>query len=571
MSAAVDQNGLFQRLRWRLFVNAWREFMEGSIIRPLTIFLVSVFVCAFVFGVSWAGFRFLIEAMKVPADGQILVTFIALMFFTLGGALVFSTALILHASLFTSPESAFLLSRPVSADHIFAYKFQTAMGFSSWAFVLLGCPVLITYGMVNWAPWWFYALMPVYFLGFVLIPGTLGAMLTLLVVNFVPNQRRTVLVLVVIACVLLIGWWLWGLIVETRDLSAIGDSGGMASAILNRASFSSSLGMPSSWVARGLHAAAQGKPAGEFWYLALLWSNGLFAYLVVTWASAYLYRRGFNRVATGGDLRQRYGNIWLDRLLLWCLPFVKPTTRQLVLKDFRTFRRDVQQWGQVVLFLVLLAVYFTSIRRMFVDFKWAWQNWLSLMNLFVISLLVCTFTGRFIFPLLSLEGRKFWILGLLPVQRDDLLWGKFGFSAVGGLVLAVPMVLLSDVMLGMPWQGMLVHGFTAVVVVVGLSGMSVGLGAVMPDFREADPSKIVTGFGGTVNLVLGLLYLLVAVSLMSLPYHAFMAGAKGPNDASHPMMWPVVLLSQAGGLALGAFATFYPLHLGAETLRKIEF
>ena len=34
---------------------------------------------------------------------------------------------------------------------------------------------------------------------------------------------------------------------------------------------------------------------------------------------------------------------------------------------------------------------------------------------------MCAYTGRFIFPMLSLEGNKFWILGLLPLH----LWRSF--------------------------------------------------------------------------------------------------------------------------------------------------
>ena len=56
------------------------------------------------------------------------------------------------------------------------------------------------------------------------------------------------------------------------------------------------------------------------------------------------------------------------------------------------------------------------------------------MNLSVVGLLMSTFTTRFVFPLVSLEGRHFWLLGLLPLKRDTILWAKFLFS-VGRLVL----------------------------------------------------------------------------------------------------------------------------------------
>src|SRR5207248_95074 len=85
---------------------------------------------------------------------------------------VFSCGLILYGSLFSSAEAAFLLSQPLDDDQVFAYKFQGAVAFSSWAFLLLGGPVLIAYGIVCHAPWSFYVLfLPLSFLGFILLPG----------------------------------------------------------------------------------------------------------------------------------------------------------------------------------------------------------------------------------------------------------------------------------------------------------------------------------------------------------------------------------------------------------------
>ena len=58
----------------------------------------------------------------------------------------------------------------------------------------------------------------------------------------------------------------------------------------------------------------------------------------------------------------------------------------------------------------------------------SWRNLVSFLNLSVTALILSTFTSRFIFPLLSLEGRNFWVLGLLPLGRAQILWGKFAFS-----------------------------------------------------------------------------------------------------------------------------------------------
>src|SRR5262249_27532087 len=104
--------------------------------------------------------------------------------------------LILYSSLFTSPEARFLLHLPAPADRIFAYKFQGALAFSSWAFLLLGAPVLIAYGLIYGAPLPYFALLPLFFLGFVLLPGSLGALIIVLVVNAIPKRRRKLLILI---------------------------------------------------------------------------------------------------------------------------------------------------------------------------------------------------------------------------------------------------------------------------------------------------------------------------------------------------------------------------------------
>src|SRR5262249_59557128 len=88
----------------------------------------------------------------------------------------------------------FLLSGPARADQVFAYKFQGAVIFSSWAFLLLGSPILIAYGLAFSVPWYFYVFLPLFFLGFVLLPGSLGALLCLLVANCLPRHFRHVLI-----------------------------------------------------------------------------------------------------------------------------------------------------------------------------------------------------------------------------------------------------------------------------------------------------------------------------------------------------------------------------------------
>jgi ABC-2 type transport system permease protein len=171
--------------------------------------------------------------------------------------------------------------------------------------------------------------------------------------------------------------------------------------------------------------------------------------------------------------------------------------------------------------------------------------------------------------MLSLEGKKFWILGLLPLRRQRLLWGKFVFSAVGSLVIAEGLIVVSDVMLDMPFFTLALHALTVGVLAVGLSGLSVGLGACMPTFQETDPSKIAAGFGGTLNLVAELMLLIGVIVLIALPWHAQVALVKPEPGVSRNDL--LSLLGVVPGVAVGALGAWLPMRAGARALARMEF
>jgi ABC-2 type transport system permease protein len=571
----VDQIHLFGWLRRRLLHNAVRVLVEQSSLRVVSIVLTSFVIWLFVFGVSWSGFHFLTSrGQNVPAFGQIIGVLFDFMFAALAVMLVFSTGLILYSSLFNSAEAAFLLSTPARSDQVFAHKYRGAIAFSSWGFLLLGSPVLLAYGAVYGVNWLFFIFLPLFFVGFVLLPGCAGSLACFLVVNLIPRRRKQVLIALALVVVAGVALWLYRASVTLHSSS---DNREMLNQLLGGAGISQTVFTPSHWMTKGLQAAGQGSflfssqgDPGALYYLALLWSNGLFAYVLTAWVAGRLYRRGYNRLATGGSLRKRYGGGWLDRLLNATVGFLDPQTRLLIVKDFRAFRREPAQWAQILIFSGLLILYFTNVRRLVLtQVEWVYQNGLSLLNLTTIGLLLCIWTGRFIYPMLSLEGKKFWILGLLPLRRERLLWGKFAFSAVGSLVIAETLILLSDLMLSMPWFAIGLHVLTVAVLAAGLSGLSVGLGACMPTFNETDPSKIAAGFGGTLNLVAELMFLIGVIVVMALPWHAQVAFARPVEGVSGEDL--LSLFGVLPGLLLGALGVWVPLRAGTRALARMEF
>jgi ABC-2 type transport system permease protein len=562
---------LFQKLRWQLLNNSLRQLLAQSVVRLATILACSVLIWGLIFGLSFAGFHELKVRWDVPLDLRVIELVLDLLFATLSVMLTFSTGIILYSSLFASAESQFLMSLPVADDHVLAYRLQGSIAFSSWAFVLLGSPILIAYGLEigDGAPWYYYVALPLFFLGFILMPGSLGAVACLLLVNFVPRHRRQVFIGVIALMVFGVVAWVYS---QYRQAAVSAPfSRTWFEGVLSDLSIFGGRWVPFHWVARGLKLSALGRPIDMLYYLGLVWGNGLFAYVATLWLARHLYRRGLNRAASGGTLRRRYGGAWLDAAVARLLFFVDSQIRLLVVKDFRTFRRDPAQWAQVLIFIGLGALYFFNMRRFYEqDLGRPFKNFISLLTLTAGSLLMCAYTGRFIFPMLSLEGSKFWILGLLPLDRARLIWGKFAFSATGCLLAGGFLVVFSNLMLGMPASLVMMHAATIAVLALGLSGLSVGLGACLPNFRENDPSKIAMGFGGLLNVVAGLLLLLLLVTLMALPGHIIYARAPDmPLPISALPWW--VWAPHLAGLIIGVAATAIPLRAGVRALRAMEF
>lgn len=561
----ADQGRIFRRLRLTLFRNGFRLALENGRARLFSTLLTCLIVAVFTFTVGVYLFTQL-EKNKIPFKGAIVEALFDLLFFTLGSMLLFSTGIILFASLFTSSESSYLLCSPARADHIFATKFQSAIAFSSWGFVVLGIPIFLAFGIVSGVPWYFYALLPAFLLGYVLLPGSVSAALCLLLMRYMPRNRRQFFLLVGLVFAVLGMIWVYRVGIGLKKTFA--SNGRELNDLIDQFDLLRSAFAPSHWMTRGVMAAARGEFAGALLPLAQVWSNGLVLFVVATWIAKRVYRTAYDRFAGSGRGKKIYKTSRLDRLMESLVFYLDARTRVLVVKDFRTFRRDPTQWALLIIFGLLMMLGASNFRQYYAaDLAMMDKYAISLMNLSGTAILLCAGLSRFIFPLMSLEGRKFWILGLTPISRDQLLWGKFVFAATGSLVFAEGLILTSDLLIGLPLEGVVLHGVVVAIIATGLSAINVGLGAYMPTFKETDPSKIVVGFGGTVNMVVGLGFLVAVIGLMAVPFHAAELAKAGKGGFTTP--W--VFAGMPVGVVLGVVAVVLPLRAGARSLREMEF
>jgi ABC-2 type transport system permease protein len=422
---------------------------------------------------------------------------------------------------------------------------------------------------------------------FVYIPCSIGAILCMLVIHKLPQLRRIVVVGALVALVIAVMPMVWKT-VNSQQSRLFGNE--WFQETLARFKFTQQEWLPSTWLTNGLLEAARESTwvvsdkesdlpiVQSALYLALLVSNALFLHVLTVWAAKRWFRVSYANFSCRRTRKRTIRIAISDRIAGFVLSGFPVPIQLLLIKDWRLLRRDPVQWSQFLIFFGLLGLYFLNVDRFnnpHSDIGYVtWINMVSFLNLAVVGLILSTFTTRFIYPMISLEGHCFWILGLLPVERDTLLWSKFWFASLGSWVPCSLLVLLSDAMLSVPLMVIGVHQLTCVLLCLGLSSIAVGFGAMMPNFGETSPSKIAAGFGGTLNLVLSALYIMVVVVLTALPCHFYLLAGKGPwgaafVDPQYLKMW--LVLGTGTSIVVGAIATIVPLRRGLHAFRQLEF
>ncbi|NDC63840.1 MAG: hypothetical protein EBZ59_07655 [Planctomycetia bacterium] len=570
------ESQLFLRLRATIAWETVRSMLSEARLRLSLVAMLSAMFWASLYGLFMEAFTFL-DALHAEVISLLFNAF----FSSLMVMLVFSTGILMYGGLYRSSEARLLITLPCRAETIVAHKFREAVWFSSWGFVLLGSPMLVAYGVVRNSPWTYFVLLAPFMLSFVVIPATIGSICCMAMVAWLPRLRLQAFSLAA-AAVCLGGIWIgWSTFAGGR---AQGMTPAWFEQTLARLSITEQKLLPSWWLSTGLiEAARRGDGEGESRqalseaakFLALLVANGMMLQLLAGSLARACYLLGYSQLAGEVPSRRRKPIGWFDNALVNAGSAAGRPLRLLLVKDLRLFRRDISQWSQFVIFFGLLGLYFLGLRSF--NYNSAYSSMIGFLNLAVVGLILSTFTTRFVFPMISLEGRRFWILGLLPVHRDQIVWSKFLFSCIGGLAPCCGLVLLSDCMLGIPRRLIVIHEICCVVLCMGLSGIAVGLGARMPDLRESSPSKISSGFGGTLSLVVSSLFIIAVVIIAALPSHLFLAtgllGHGGPQPGGF-LSWASGPQGTAAAIGLvvgiGLAATFVPLALGLRAFRRLE-
>ncbi len=153
---------LLWRLRYRTARTQLARLFVDARLRTILVSSLSVFFWIGLFLLFYEGFTFIVDNVGVPGapyHAQTVQFVFHLFFASLNIMLIFSSGIILYSGLYNSPDATLMLTMPIRPERIVLFKFQEAVFYSSWGFFLLASPIMIAYGIVAGAPWFYYLLL----------------------------------------------------------------------------------------------------------------------------------------------------------------------------------------------------------------------------------------------------------------------------------------------------------------------------------------------------------------------------------------------------------------------------
>ncbi|HEX2750933.1 MAG TPA: hypothetical protein VHM91_23200 [Verrucomicrobiales bacterium] len=565
---------LLARVHWRTFRAKARQTAQHSRLLSVTILL---FLGGYMVAGYWMFNRGLEYVMSMPGIGLMLTTRVLYMtYFFFMVMLIFSNAVLLYSGLFRGKETPWLLTTPLSPRAIFLWKTIESFIVSSWGLAILSAPLLASVGRTFGAGPMFYVKCAVIYPLLLMLPAAVAAMLVAALVRWWGTTLKVITIIVVAlgAWKILSGWFGPS---DLAELAKTTDIGKGFKKVLGFTEVTMNRFLPSAWMSEMmLHWSHGYESRGLFYGLLLLsWA------MMLGWACTAVASRAtfpawnlsqWRRAQRTGRRRQKFSVAlesaftggWLRRV-----PFLRRDTAALIRKDLKEFSRDPAQWVPCLIVFSLLLLYASNLNRA-ADAdpsKPLFKLVLSSLNFGVCSLTLSTLTTRFIFPMFSLEGRRLWILGLSPVGMARVFRQKLlQYAAITGLATCT-LMFISGIKLGMPGPELLYYCGAIIFMSTGLTALALSLGVLFPNFHDASPAKIVSGFGGTLCLILNFLFILGFMAVFIWP-GIFDSGHQGQAWAAQRLWTRVAASASLAGLT-GLIAGV-PIFFSVRRMKRLE-
>lgn len=554
--------------RWKQFRNRLRNPQEERLRVPFILALVVTLWVAIYLIFAKALKYFTAEEMF----GTIAATkLLSMILMTFAFVLIISNVITTFSSFFLSEDLELILAGPVRISSVYAARFLETMGDSSWMVLVFGLPVFAAYGKVFSMPLSFYGVSLVGFACLLVLVSSLAIFFIQLLVRTFPIRRLRD-VFVFIGLLIFVGLYLLFRMIRPEEFL---NPEGFASVVdyVSIMSETSSPLLPTTWMVEALRPYLTGFGHEQIWfYLALLVTAAVGSFRLVGHYHEAFHFDGYSNAleSKGARLsRSRLMGLYtrtLERLL-------SQSSARLVVKETILMARDWGRLGQVLLLGALIVVYlynFSVLPTLENPLATlALKSAIAFVNIGLSGFVMASLGVRFLFPAMSYEGRAFWILKSCPVELRRIFWVKYFFYLIPMLSLGLFLVVMTNRVLGLGTIMFVVSTVTVGFLTVGITSLSLGMGVIHADFKEVDPNRAVTGFGGLMTMIYAGLAVAGVIVLESFPVYRIITSAYF-NHPIHHSEYLLIGSCFVAAFALALYLIIYPVRMGLSRINELE-
>lgn len=478
-----------------------------SFVRFLTFLFV---ILTFLSGTYFLFFKVFNYLLNLEDIGRGFVYRISSLLFTIIFFLLFTSSIITSIStFFRTPELEFLFSTPLKTEHIFFSKLIENGFYASWASLIISLPLIFSIAKVFDVESIYLIKWLILFIGMLFVSTSFGIFIVFLISDLF--KRFSLNFLISLIFIILISSFVFFFIFAKPDVFNLPKNATLeeVTKYLNSLEVEQFKYLPSGLVLQIIFNDINAKSSSVQYFYLLFY---LLTTIIFLWFIIKVYRKkylGFSLLNL--SVKKKRSKILENKILSKNLEIF------LIVKDMIIFFRDPSQWGQSLIFMILLFIYSLSIIRSPIYFKTPFYTYiLSFANLGFSSYIMATLSVRFIYPLISLEGKTFSIIKS-SIRIERYFNSKLIFNILIIFFLGEFLIVMTNIFLKMDLLIIVLSTIITFIFSFGITIINTGFGAILPDFNEKNPSKIASGFGGIVSAIVSLFYVGLSLSILSTP------------------------------------------------------
>ena len=443
-------------------------------------------------------------------------------------------------ALYLAGDMDFLLSAPIPHRAVFLSKLLQAILPNLGLIGFFGLPLLFGLGAAGGYHPLYYPMVIGVIVALALAAAGLASLLVMLTVRVVP-ARRVAEVLGFLGATVSILCSQSGQLANFDRLSA-----GQTTRALQLAARLDTPWSPFGSAGRGLMRLGEGHWLEAAGLLTLVLGLSAIVLAAALAASERLYYSGWARMQAGGKKkglpirlpgRARAGTACRG---------IPPAVQAVMLKDFRTLRRDLRNMSQLVTPLILGVIYAIMLvrsggvpdpgkGRRRPGRSEAMRKALSYGGLAIALFIGWSLLGRLAGMGFSQEARNYWLLKSAPVRPAELLAAKFMIAYLPAVALGWGFLLILSLLRRSGVGTTVFEMLVVALCLAGATGVNLAFGVLGANMSWEDPRQMIRGSMALLSALVSLVYLPISLALFL-----------GPS-----LLAPLLAIPASAGAAVG--------------------